>query len=152
MLIRLAKKEEFQDVSNLILQVHQLHTELRPDIYKACNMVIDEKEYLKAIEENRIYVGIVDENIVGVVLLVYRIINSNYQMPKKIIFIDIMVVDKKYRRLGFGKLFFKFIKELKEKLEYDAVELQVNAKNVDAIKMYTSYGFRNKSINMELIE
>lgn len=152
MLIRLAKEDEFKDVSNLILQVHQIHTELRPDIYKACDVVIDEKEYLKAINEDRIYVGIMNESIVGVVLLLFRNINSNFQIQKKVIFIDIMVVDKKYRRLGCGKLFFKFIKELKEKLGYDAIELQVNAQNIDAIKMYTAYGFRNKSINMELVE
>ena len=33
---------------------------------------------------------------------------------------------------------------------YDAIELQVNAKNRLAYEMYKNYGFTEKSINMEL--
>lgn len=152
MLIRLAKQNEFREVSNLVLQVHQIHTELRPDIYRDCNTVIDEQEYFEAIDENRLYVGIMNDKIIGAVLLLFRNINSMHQVPRKIIFIDIMVVDKKYRWIGCGTRFFEFIKELKKELGYDAIELQVNARNIDAINMYTAYGFRNKSINMELPE
>lgn len=35
--------------------------------------------------------------------------------------------------------------------EYDGIELQVNAKNKAAYKIYSDYGFTNKSINMELL-
>ena len=48
--------------------------------------------------------------------------------------------------------FFDFLKELKEKKGYDAIELQVNAKNQAAYTMYKNYGFKEKSINMELLE
>ena len=150
MIIRLANKEEYEDVSNLILQVHQIHTALRPDIYKECEVVLDKKDYLDAIEENRIYVGMLDNRIIGVTMLLFRNVDRQHQMPRKIIFIDIMVIDQRYRGSGYGALFFEFLKELKLKLGYDAIELQVNARNVDAIKAYTSYGFINKSINMEL--
>lgn len=35
---------------------------------------------------------------------------------------------------------------------YDGLELQVNAKNSAAKVMYESYGFTEKSINMELLD
>ena len=36
-------------------------------------------------------------------------------------------------------------------LQYDGLELQVNAKNLTAMELYTKYGFTPKSINMELL-
>lgn len=48
--------------------------------------------------------------------------------------------------------FFDFLKELKKEKGYDAIELQVNARNKAAYNMYRNYGFTEKSINMELLE
>ena len=44
------------------------------------------------------------------------------------------------------------MKELKKEKDYDAIELQVNARNKGAYNMYRNYGFTEKSINMELLE
>ena len=43
------------------------------------------------------------------------------------------------------------MKDYEEERHYDAVELQVNVKNKAAYEMYVTCGFREKSINMELI-
>ena len=40
------------------------------------------------------------------------------------------------------------MKDYEEERHYDAVELQVNAKNEAAYEMYVKCGFREKSINM----
>ena len=62
-----------------------------------------------------------------------------------------MAVDEKYRGKGIGHAFFDFLKNLKNERGYDGIELQVNAKNKTAYKIYSDYGFTNKSINMELL-
>lgn len=64
---------------------------------------------------------------------------------------DSMAVDEKYRGKGIGHAFFDFLKNLKNERGYDGIELQVNAKNKTAYKIYSDYGFTNKSINMELL-
>ena len=45
----------------------------------------------------------------------------------------------------------EFKQAIKEQA-YDAIELQVNARNKGAYNMYRNYGFTEKSINMELLE
>ena len=72
-------------------------------------------------------------------------------MTRNIIFVDSMAVDEKYRGKGIGHAFFDFLKNLKNERGYDGIELQVNAKNKTAYKIYSDYGFTNKSINMELL-
>lgn len=61
-----------------------------------------------------------------------------------------MAVDESYRGKGIGHQLFDFVKVLVEKKHLDGIELQVNARNTLAKKMYESYGFTEKSINMEL--
>ena len=84
-------------------------------------------------------------------LIAYRHIeNPNLEM-RDVIFIDSMAVDEEYRGKGIGHAFFDFLKELRNQKGYDGIELQVNAKNTAAYKMYSDYGFVDKSINMELL-
>ena len=46
-------------------------------------------------------------------------------------------------RSGKPVKFFDFLKKLKEKKGYDAIELQVNAKNQAAYNMYINYVFND---------
>ena len=62
---------------------------------------------------------------------------------------DSMAVDEKYRGKGIGHAFFDFLKNLKNERGYDGIELQVNAKNKAAYKIYSDYRFTNKSINYD---
>lgn len=84
-------------------------------------------------------------------MIQYRHIESSNQVTRNIIYIDSMAVDEQYRGKGIGHTFFELLKELKTQKGYDGIELQVNAKNKAAYKMYTDYGFTEKSINMELL-
>ena len=61
-----------------------------------------------------------------------------------------LAVDEKYRHKGIGHAFFDHVKTIKQQKNFDSIELQVNARNEDAMKMYADYGFTPKSINMEL--
>lgn len=66
-------------------------------------------------------------------------------------FIDSMAVDEKYRGKGIGHELFGFVRKICAQQDYDGLELQVNAKNIAAKKMYEKYGFTEKSVNMELL-
>ena len=88
--------------------------------------------------------------VVGVLEIMRRHVESPSQVTKDILFISSMAVDQAYRGNGIGHLFFEKVKQLKEEKGYDAIELQVNAKNRLAYEMYKNYGFTEKSINMEL--
>ena len=53
--------------------------------------------------------------------------------------------------LGIGHALFDYVKAMAKEKHIAAIELSVNAKNTDAMAMYRKYGFREKSITMELV-
>ena len=150
--IRTAKLEDYNAVEDIMKQVHKLHVGWRPDVYKQQETILPLDEFKQAIQEQAFFVAEGEGKVVGILGLMYRHVETPVHVTKDIIFIDSMAVDEPYRKKGVGHAFFDFLKELKKEKGYDAIELQVNARNKVAYDMYRSYGFTEKSINMELLE
>lgn len=148
--IRYAKPEDYSGVENIMRQVHDLHIAWRPDIYKECNPVLPQEEFLDAIDKDMFVVAEADGEVIGVLSYMYRHVESSGRVAKNTIFIDAMVVDERYRGRGIGHQLFDFVKTIVKEKCLDGIELQVNARNTLAKKMYENYGFTEKSINMEL--
>ena len=66
------------------------------------------------------------------------------------IFVDDLAVKKEYRGRGIGTQLLNQMKEKVSSEHLDGLDLQVNARNKAARKMYEKFGFTEKSINMEL--
>lgn len=92
-----------------------------------------------------------DGEVVGVMSIMLRHVESPTQVTRNVIFVDSLAVDEKHRGQGIGHAFFDFLKMWKEEIGADGMELQVNARNEKAYQMYKDYGFTEKSINMELL-
>ena len=150
--IRTAKVEDYNAVEAIMKQVHKLHVGWRPDVYKQQETILPLDEFKQAIQEQAFFVAEGEGKVVGILGLMYRHVETPVHVTKDIIFIDSMAVDEPYRKKGVGHAFFDFLKELKIEKGYDAIELQVNARNKVAYDMYRNYGFTEKSINMELLE
>ena len=149
--IRNAQPDEYQTIEIIMKQVQQMHIDWRPDIYKYNETVLSLEIYKQAVNERTFFVAEYDGNVAGILFIIYRHIENPNQVTRNIIFVDSMAVDEKYRGKGIGHAFFDFLKNLKNEKGYDGIELQVNAKNKAAYKIYSDYGFTNKSINMELL-
>ncbi|MDE6128243.1 MAG: GNAT family N-acetyltransferase [Lachnospiraceae bacterium] len=149
--IRSAKLNEYETIETIMKQVQQMHIDWRPDIYKYSETVLPLKIFEQAVKEETFFVAEYDGNVAGILFLIFRHIENPNQMTRNIIFVDSMAVDEKYRGKGIGHAFFDFLKKLRNKKGYDGIELQVNAENKAAYKMYLDYGFADKSINMELL-
>lgn len=120
--VRLAVQTDYADVVLIMDQVQALHVEWRPDIYRPTDCILTEEHF---------------EELV---------------MNEDIVFVDTMAVDESYRGKGVGHCFFDKLKQLKKERKLDGIELQVNARNKAAYRMYSHYGFTEKSINMELLD
>lgn len=149
--IRNSRLDEYKTVEAIMKQAQQLHIDWRPDIYKYNENVLPLEIYEQAVKDKTFFVAEYEEQVAGILFIMYRHIENPVQVTRNIIFIDSMAVDEKYRGKGIGHAFFDFLKALRNKKGYDGIELQVNAKNEAAYKMYADYGFTNKSINMELL-
>lgn len=149
-IIRPIKDKDYDRVSRIMDQVHKLHVDWRPDVYKDISPVISHADYTDMLNGNEWFVAEADGVVAGVLKLLERHMESSLQKPKNILHISTMAVDEKYRGCGIGQAFFHKVKEIKDEKQFDSIELQVNAKNQKAYEMYKKYGFTEKSINMEL--
>lgn len=148
--LRNAAPADYSAVQNIMVQVQNLHVEWRPDVYKPSDVLIEEAEFTEMVENGTLFVAETDNKVIGLMGIMYRHVENNAQVTKDIAFIHSMAVDKDYRGLGVGHLLFDRLRQLKKEKKFDAIELQVNARNAAAYEMYRNYGFREKSINMEL--
>ena len=150
MLIRKAIEADYEAVLRIMNQVQDMHVEWRPDIYKHTEELIPREGYLAALEYDVFYVAEDEGKVIGVLGLDYRHVETPSHVTRDVVFIDSMAVDEPYRGKGVGHAFFARVKEIAAERHADAIELQVNARNRQAYDMYAKYGFREKSINMEL--
>lgn len=149
--IRKAEEKDYEAVLIIMNQVQTLHVEMRPDVYKPNDTTITKEEFVSELEAGLFFVAESDNKIVGTLGLSKRHVERPTHVTKDILFIDAMAVDEAYRGKGIGHAFFEYLKQYKDKLSCDTIELQVNARNKAAYDMYVKYGFREKSINMELV-
>lgn len=149
--IRSACRGDYESVRSIMRQVQQLHVEWRPDIYKPNDDLIPREMFEKLTAGDTFFVAELDGIVVGVMEIVFRHIETPSHVTRNVIFIDTMAVEERYRGMGVGHLFFEKVKQIKAEKKLDGIELQVNAKNKAAYEMYSSCGFTEKSINMELL-
>lgn len=149
--IRSAEIDEYKTVETIMKQAQQLHINWRPDIYKYSEVILPLEIYEQAVNDKTFFVAEYGEHVAGILFIEYRHIENPVQQTRNIIYIDSMAVDEKYRGRGIGHAFFDFLKELKDQTGCAGIELQVNAKNEAARKMYADCGFTEKSITMELL-
>ena len=148
--IRYASIADYDGVEKIMKQVQELHVNLRPDIYQPIDVVLPYQEFCKAVEQRTLIVAEQNEDVVGVVSYIHRHIESDKQVTRDVMFIDCMAVDEQLRGRGIGRKLFEFAKNILHKKSFDGLELQVNARNQSARRFYENYGFKEKSINMEL--
>lgn len=149
--IRNATIDDYQSAETIMRQVQQLHIDWRPDIYRHSETVLPADIYEQALCDQTFFVAECGGHVAGIMMILYRHIESTNQVTRDVIFIDSMAVDEQYRGKGIGHAFFDFLKELKRQKGCDGIELQVNARNKAAYQMYVNCGFTEKSINMELL-
>ena len=148
--IRYASMADYNGVEKIMKQVQELHINLRPDIYQPIDIVLPYEEFCKAVEQRTLIVADQNEDVVGVLSYVHRHIESDKQVTRDVMFIDCVAVVERLRGRGIGRKLFEFAQNILHKESFDGLELQVNAQNQNARRFYENYGFKEKSINLEL--
>lgn len=152
-MIRKATIEDFDSVNDIVREVHKIHYEARPDVYKDILNPIDCEYFTELIAENdhEIFVMEIDEKIVA-----YSIIKKVKAQdiailkPVTYIYIDDIAVKSTCRGYGYGKVLFQYILSYAEKAEVASVQLNVWNFNKEAIAFYESVGMSTRNIRMEI--
>lgn len=148
--IRAAVIADYEAANTLMGQVQALHVGWRPDIYRMVEPFFSPQEYAAVLEQNTVLAAELDGQVCAMMILTERLINGPVQTPRRVLFIDSLAVEESRRGRGIGSRLLEKALQIAGKEGYDGLELQVNAKNQQARRLYERLGFTEKSVNLEI--
>ncbi|WP_440115681.1 N-acetyltransferase family protein [Paenibacillus sp. QZ-Y1] len=154
--IRRAEIGDYPGVSSLMDELHHMHVEARPDVYRAMQPRLNYKEYEQLLETDYHYLYVaelLDEvEIVGYASAQLNVIqNVDLLLDRKVLYIHELVVDSKHRGHGTGKQLMQVLIELGREIQVESVELTVSTFNTGAQAFYEQLGLAVRSSRMEYI-
>ena len=151
--IQFAKDENIEDIMNLLLQVHKVHSSIRPDIFKLGSTKYSNDELKKIIadDDSPIFVAIEGGKVIGYAFLQIKKVENNRSLENcKYIYIDDICVDEKSRGKGVATMIFNRVKEYSKEINCDYLRLNVWKGNEKALKFYEGLGFVELKREMEI--
>ena len=109
-IIRNAQMSDYDSVVRILNQGQALHINWRPDIYKPNDALLPKAVFEEIVKGDTFYIAENEGNVIGILELIFRHIESPAQVTRDIVFIDTMAVDEPYRGMGVGHLFFEKVK------------------------------------------
>lgn len=153
-MIRRAKEEDIPYLNKLLYQVHKVHHEVRPDLFKDGTKKYTDNELITLIHDDLKPIFVFEKNneILGYAFCVHiEHINDNNLTDIKTLYIDDLCVDENARGQHIGTKLYEYVLDYAKKQGYYEVTLNVWADNKNALKFYESIGLRIQKIGMEKI-
>lgn len=153
--IREAVSNDYNDISNLNIEVHNLHVKNRPDVYVDINNPLSKENFDNLLNTDNTKVFVV-ENLDNTELAGYSVVkimdmqSISILVQNKFAFIDNFCVRSDYKRNGIGKLLFKHTVDYAKSEGATSLQLGVWEFNEDAINFYEKMGMATRNRRMEL--
>lgn len=152
--IRRALASDIERIGELLYQVHKVHSDARPDLFKAGAKKYT-NEQLSAIlkdEAKLVFVATRDGNVCGYAFCIAMDNGGSENMCNvKTLYIDDLCVDEKARGGGIGKALSDHVVEYAKANGFYNVTLNVWADNENAVAFYKKIGMKIQKIGMEKI-
>lgn len=152
--IRRAEEYDISDIDKLLFEVNKVHSDVRPDLFKAGAKKYSDDELKKIIADDKTPVFVADKagKVLGYVFCVHKqYINDSNMTDIKTLYIDDLCVDEAFRGEHIGKSLYEYAIDYAKKHNYYNVTLNVWADNVNAVKFYKKVGLKIQKIGMEKI-
>lgn len=151
--IRRANERDIAGINKLLYQVHRIHAEGRPDIFRLGNKKYNDDE-LRAIISNDttpIFVAVDDaEKVLGYAFCIYEETKNNPSlMDRKTVYIDDLCVDATERGQHIGTSLYDYVKDEAKREGCSAVTLNVWCLNEGAMRFYEKCGMKPLKVVME---
>jgi Acetyltransferases len=152
-IIRIWKKEDYEDIAKLFCQVHNLHQSGRPDFYEVSDRPLKQEDFDELLQNEKIITLAAESEgaIIGFSIVELREPSRNPLMrSRQVAWMEDLCVDEKYRRQGIGKLLFDAVNEEIKSRGITSLELMVWNFNKSAVEFYRGLGMTERSLIMEL--
>ncbi len=153
-MIRRAKEEDIPYLNKLLYQVHQVHHEARPDLFKEGTKKYTDEELVTIIHNDLTPIFVYEEDnvVLGYAFCMHQQhINDNNLTDIKTLYIDDLCVDQDARGKHIGTKLYEYVCDFAKKEGYYEVTLNVWADNTAALKFYQHIGLKIQKIGMEKI-
>lgn len=153
-MIRQATENDIEQINKLLYQVHKVHSDVRPDLFKPGCKKYNDDELKKIISNTQTPIFVYDENgkIEGYSFCIIKDTTPIESLTSyKSLYIDDLCVDESSRGKGIGKLLYQYSKSYAKEIGCYNLTLNVWSDNKDAVKFYKSIGMHIQKIGMEAI-
>ena len=151
--IRRADERDIAGINKLLYQVHRIHAEGRPDIFRLGNKKYNDEELcaILACDTTPIFVAVDDEEkVLGYAFCIYEETKNNPSlMDRKTVYIDDLCVDATERGQHIGTALYDYVKDEARKEGCSAVTLNVWCLNEGAMRFYEKCGMKPLKVVME---
>ena len=151
--IRRADERDIAGINKLLYQVHRIHAEGRPDIFRLGNKKYNDEELcaILACDTTPIFVAVDNaEKVLGYAFCIYEETKGNPSlMDRKTVYIDDLCVDATERGQHIGTALYDYVKEEAKREGCSAVTLNVWCLNEGAMRFYEKCGMKPLKVVME---
>ena len=144
---------DIDGINKLLYEVHKVHSDKRPDLFKVGSKKYTNEELAKIIvDDNRpIFVYVDNDDILGYAFCVFIKNNSNSLTDILTLYIDDLCVDENARGKKVGTSLYNYVLQFAKDAGCYNVTLNVWACNNSALKFYEKCGLSVQKIGMEKI-
>ena len=148
-MIELANDKDRAAVNRLARQIHQLHINWRPDIYRMPDELFPEERFAELIAKRELYVAKVGGTVVGYAMVTIRDQDLPELMKRKVFHIQQFCVDEEFRNHGIGTQMMEELRVLARAFGCTDLQLNVYPENDAAVSFYQKCGCMIQNINMQ---
>ena len=150
--IRFATETDIPEMLDLLLQVGDVHHQIRPDLFREGAQKYDAAalKRLLADPSRPILAGDVDGKMVGYAFCILQDVKNDPALcDRKTLYIDDLCVDENVRGAGVAAAIYQGVLDYARSIHCDAVTLNVWCGNDRAMRFYEKCGLKPQKIGME---
>ncbi|MCI9264282.1 MAG: GNAT family N-acetyltransferase [Oscillospiraceae bacterium] len=152
--LRRAERSDIPGLGRLLYQVHKVHSDARPDLFRpgARKYTDGELERLLLDHSRPVFVAEGDGQILGYAFCVHQQYPEGHSMTNvKTLYIDDLCVDQAARGRHIGRLLYQHVLDYARQQGCYNVTLNVWAANDSALGFYQKLGLQVQKLGMEKI-
>lgn len=150
MFIRNMRKSDYAAVDALLLQIHQVDVDGRPEMFAPIEQYMTKDAYDSLVANKNVISILAQERgkIIGCCFV--SMLERSGMAYIKSAYIDLLVVDEKHRRKGVGRTIFQEVQKRAKKVGARRIDLMVWSHNPVAESAYKAYGMTPQRTVYEL--
>ena len=154
LVIRRAVSGDIESLDKLLYQVHKVHSDTRPDLFKAGAKKYTDSELKGILKDDAtpVFAATVDGKFIGYAFCIFKEPPAGSNMTDiKTLYIDDLCVDENSRGMHIGKALYDYVLKFARENGCYNVTLNVWAENKSALAFYRNIGLKIQKYGMEKI-